>query len=118
MKIGEPILDAPGADPGDGVDHFVNVFGAAEAGTRYLCPCCGYPTLATRGSFDVCAVCDWEDDGQDSHDADRVRGGPNGDLSLAQAIRNFADYRASSRSAKDRVRAPTNEEMSCKRHDV
>jgi hypothetical protein len=38
----------------------------------------------------------WEDDGQDTHDADEVRGGPNGTLSLSQARRNFARTGASS----------------------
>lgn len=49
------------------------------------CPCCGDPTLTTRDDFEICAVCRWQDDGQDDHDADEVRGGPNGDLSLTQA---------------------------------
>ncbi|WHO76586.1 MULTISPECIES: CPCC family cysteine-rich protein [Rhizobium] len=36
-------------------------------------------------------VCFWEDDGQDDHDAELVRGGPNGPLSLVQARLNFAE---------------------------
>ncbi|WP_268249705.1 CPCC family cysteine-rich protein [Streptomyces anandii] len=39
--------------------------------------------------WQICPVCFWEDDGQDDHDADRVRGGPNGRLSLPEARRNF-----------------------------
>jgi hypothetical protein len=42
-------------------------------------------TLNERGGWEICAVCFWEDDGQDDHDADNVRGGPNGALSLTQA---------------------------------
>jgi hypothetical protein len=53
------------------------------------CPCCGYLTLGERGGFEICDVCFWEDDGQDEHDADVVRGGPNGRLSLSDARRNF-----------------------------
>ncbi|KAB8161816.1 hypothetical protein FH609_020235 [Streptomyces sp. 3MP-14] len=34
-------------------------------------------------------MCFWEDDDQDDHDASRVRGGPNGRLSLGQARSNF-----------------------------
>ena len=49
------------------------------------CPCCRCKTLRERGGFDICEVCFWEDDGQDDHDADVVRGGPNGALSLTQA---------------------------------
>lgn len=31
--------------------------------TRYTCPCCGYGTLgAPPGSYEVCAICFWEDD--------------------------------------------------------
>lgn len=55
----------------------------------FACPCCGYLTLGERGGFEICDVCFWEDDGQDEHDADIVRGGPNGGLSLSGARRNF-----------------------------
>ncbi|MGV9885301.1 CPCC family cysteine-rich protein [Streptomyces sp. NPDC003006] len=51
----------------------------------YRCPCCGFITLGERAAFEICDVCYWEDDGQDEHDADEVRGGPNHDLSLRQA---------------------------------
>ncbi|WP_328860442.1 CPCC family cysteine-rich protein [Streptomyces sp. NBC_00306] len=62
--------------------------GKAEA-SSYRCPCCGFLTLDERCSFDICPVCFWEDDGQDDHDADQVRGGPNGRLSLTEARQNF-----------------------------
>jgi hypothetical protein len=62
---------------------FVNVRRHGDA--PYACPCCGYLTLDERGGYEICPVCFWEDDGQDDHDADRVRGGPNGTLSLTQA---------------------------------
>jgi len=42
-----------------------------------------WPTNSARGCF-------WEDDGQDDHDADEVRGGPNYSLSLTQARLNFS----------------------------
>jgi hypothetical protein len=51
----------------------------------YRCPCCGFKTLDGRGTFDICPICDWEDDGQDEEEADRVMGGPNASLSLTQA---------------------------------
>jgi hypothetical protein len=61
---------------------------------KFACPCCGYLTLDSRGDFDICDVCFWEDDGQDDHDADQVRGGPNGRLSLTQARNDFAEVMA------------------------
>lgn len=66
----------------------------------YACPCCGYLTLSSRGQFEMCYVCCWEDDGQDDHNADVVRGGPNGNLSLTQARQNFvAEFGANRRRA-------------------
>jgi hypothetical protein len=61
-------------------------------GVRYTCPCCGYLTLSQRGSFEICELCRWEDDGQDDPHADEVWGGPNGRYSLSEARQNFKDY--------------------------
>ncbi|WHY69480.1 CPCC family cysteine-rich protein [Neobacillus sp. SuZ13] len=55
------------------------------------CPCCGYPTLEERGGFEICILCNWEDDGQDNPYADEVWGGPNGDYSLTEARKNFKE---------------------------
>lgn len=51
---------------------------------RVTCPGCGYPTLSERGVYQVCLVCNWEDEGQDDPDADEIRGGPNRNLSLTE----------------------------------
>jgi hypothetical protein len=59
---------------------------------RFLCPCCYMPTLNERAGFDICPICFWEDDGQDSDDAEVVRGGPNHGYSLAEARSNFATH--------------------------
>jgi hypothetical protein len=56
------------------------------------CPCCGYPTLTQLDHYEICYLCDWEDDGQEDDDADRVRGGPNSDYSLTEARENFKKY--------------------------
>jgi hypothetical protein len=74
------------------------------------CPCCGYPTIDTRGDFEICSLCAWEDDGQDDPGRlgnaatvppDAIAGGPNHDYSLSEARRNFAQnvtsYRPSDR---------------------
>jgi hypothetical protein len=28
----------------------------------FPCPCCGYLTSSGPGSYDICPICDWEDD--------------------------------------------------------
>ncbi len=58
---------------------------APGSGCPLSCPCCGHPTLSERGADERCGECGWYDDGQDDHDSDRVRGGPNGCLSLDDA---------------------------------
>jgi len=70
------------------------------------CPCCRYKTLKERGAFEICPVCYWEDDGQDDKDADVVRGGPNGKLSLAQARANFKKLKAADKKFISKVRDP------------
>ena len=39
------------------------ILAEAKPGLFYRCPCCGFRTLGTRGGFEICAVCFWEDDG-------------------------------------------------------
>jgi hypothetical protein len=56
------------------------------------CPCCNYPTLPERGSYYICPLCFWEDDGQDEPFCEEVWNGPNGDYSLIEARNNFAEY--------------------------
>jgi hypothetical protein len=63
-----------------------------QPGIRYPCPCCGYLTLSERGGYDICELCNWEDDGQDDPHADEVWGGPNGAHSLTEARANFRRY--------------------------
>jgi hypothetical protein len=56
-------------------------------------------------------VCFWEDDGQDDHDADEVRGGPNGTLSLTQARTNFRMFGACEMHFVSKVRGPLLDEQ-------
>ena len=88
-----------------------SIFRPRAEGVVYPCPCCGCRTLSTRGGFEICPVCFWEDDGQDDHDADAVRGGPNHDLSLSQARSNYREFGASDRRDLSHVRPPTAEEL-------
>jgi len=50
----------------------------------FTCPGCGFPTLDERGVYEICDVCNWEDDNQDDESADNILGGPNSNLSLTQ----------------------------------
>jgi hypothetical protein len=79
-------------------------------GGLVACPCCACRTLPTRGDYELCPVCFWEDDGQDDDDADVVRGGPNGLLSLTQARANYAAFGACDRPFLQKVRSPKPEE--------
>lgn len=77
----------------------------------YQCPCCRSWTLPERGGYDICPVCYWEDDGQDEHDAEQVRGGPNSSFSLRDAQANYARFGAMEERFVKYVRAPTPDEM-------
>jgi hypothetical protein len=120
VKIGRPIIDNPYERPDfvdEGHDYLINAFGPDLDDGFYHCPCCEYPTLQTRGAFDICPVCFWEDDGQDSHDADRIRGGPNAMISLTQARENFARFGACELRFADNVRTATPMETEHRRND-
>src|SRR5437870_13916645 len=71
------------------VSGFKNISEPWRSEKTFRCPCCMHKTLHSRGAFEICPVCFWEDDGQDDHDADGVRGGPNSTLSLSDARKNF-----------------------------
>lgn len=58
------------------------------------CPSCGYLTLGSRWSWEICTICFWEDDGQDDAEAEEVWGGPNGIDSLAQYRMQTAKFLA------------------------
>jgi len=88
-----------------------SVHSPGDAVGPFRCPCCGYLTLPERGIFHICEVCFWEDDGQDDHDADVVRGGPNGRLSLTDARRNYRRCGACEERFIDKVRPPRPEEL-------
>ncbi|MEN3539641.1 CPCC family cysteine-rich protein [Microbispora sp. ZYX-F-249] len=80
---------------------------APEGSGPHACPCCGYLTLDSRGWYQICPVCFWEDDGQDDHDADDIRrGGPNYGLSLTQARLNFRQIGACRERVLPYVRPP------------
>ena len=90
---------------------FKNVIEPCGPSPAHRCPCCGFRTLCGRGQFETCPVCYWEDDGQDEHDTDIARGGPNGYLSLREARVSFAKYGACEQRFVPKVRAPLPEEL-------
>jgi hypothetical protein len=75
----------------------------------FRCPCCHHRTLPERG-YDICPVCFWEDDGQDDTDADVIRGGPNGRLSLTEARANYIRIGACDERCLSAVRPPRADE--------
>lgn len=82
---------------------------------RYNCPCCGYPTLEEKGSWDICCLCKWEDDGQDDSQADKVWGGPNHDYSLTEARNNFKKHYIMYRDKRN-ILKQTNKEIHIKKN--
>lgn len=62
-------------------DEYLKVQGI----NKTTCPSCAFPTLSERGAYDICIICGWEDDGQDDWNADKMTGGPNGNMSLLES---------------------------------
>jgi Cysteine-rich CPCC len=91
--------------------RYVDRIAAQPTDLPLRCPCCGCKTLSERGAFDICKVCYWEDDGQDDYDADLVRGGPNGALSLSAARANYREFGACEWRLVAHVRPPRPEEL-------
>lgn len=89
-------------------DVLVKIQEAARLATRkYTCPCCGYKTLDEEppGTYDICAICFWEDDPIQFEDPD-YEGGANG-LSLKTAQKNVLNFGASDQVSLSCVRKPT-----------
>lgn len=60
------------------------------------CPCCDYFAIDGRGCFDICPICNWEDDGLDPENPDHLEGGdggPNG-MTLREGRNVWGNYRA------------------------
>ena len=87
------------------------ILGHVSDGTLYPCPCCGSRTPRERRGFELCPVRWWEEDGQDDADADRFRGGLNGDLSLTGARESFRSCGASDPQFLPNVRAANPDEL-------
>ena len=97
-------------------DEYTARLNARRRDLPLRCPCCGCKTLSKRTAFEICAVCFWEDDGQDDGDADENRGGPNGSLSLAVARANYLRFGACEEKMIENVRPPRPDEFPEHRH--
>jgi hypothetical protein len=69
----------------------------------FACPCCRLATLDAQGANDICPECGWEDDGQGDGEADEVRGGPNGGLSLTAARTAYQEALRASPDRQDSI---------------
>lgn len=78
---------------------------------KYTCPCCGYKTLGEEppGTYDVCGICFWEDDGTQYDDPD-YEGGANVP-SLRQAQNNYLTFGACEKELLEYVRTPNESDI-------
>ncbi|WP_338672681.1 CPCC family cysteine-rich protein [Streptomyces sp. SCSIO 30461] len=75
----------------------------------YPCPCCGHRVLgAMPGSYEICPVCFWEDDGVQFR-WPTMSGGAN-KVSLIEAQRNYQDFGACDQQGRRYVRPPATDE--------
>jgi Cysteine-rich CPCC len=78
------------------------------------CPCCGFLTMREPpGSYVICPICAWEDDGVQYADPS-YEGGANG-ISLTQARENYRSIGAISKSRLSMVRPPLPDELPSQR---
>ncbi|WP_079277523.1 CPCC family cysteine-rich protein [Streptomyces sp. CB03234] len=76
---------------------------------RYPCPCCGHRALGEMpGSYEICPVCFWEDDGVQFR-WPAMSGGANR-VSLIEAQRNYKDFGACDQHGRRYVRPPAEDE--------
>lgn len=56
----------------------------------FTCPCCWFPTIEEKNSFEICFICNWEDDWQDDNNQFEILWWPNWNLSLNDARNNIS----------------------------
>lgn len=76
--------------------------GEGRLSAVHPCPCCGYKTLPRRDHYDLCPVCNWEDEGE----APWAYSGANGET-LVEAQQRFLTQTRPYRLRAGKVRAPT-----------
>src|SRR4029453_12864516 len=76
----------------------------------YPCPCCGYQVFSEPpGSYEICPICFWEDDGVQLAFPD-LAGGAN-KCSLIDAQKNFTNEGACELRFKSNVRVATDSDV-------
>jgi anaerobic ribonucleoside-triphosphate reductase len=73
------------------------------------CLCCGYLTITEIGGYEICPVCDWEDDPVQAEDP--LYGGGANEESLSEARANFLAFGAIAKESISRVRPPKFDEI-------
>ncbi len=83
----------------------------SENDELFPCACCGFLTLSenTHDTFEICPVCNWEDDDV-QYEHPNFRGGANIE-SLNEARENYKQFGASSRERIKNVRGPLPDEI-------
>lgn len=78
---------------------------------RYSCSCCGFLTLPQPppGTYEICEVCFWEDDGVQFDDPDYEGGAIT--VSLRQARDNYREFGVSELRFRANVRPPRLDEQ-------
>jgi hypothetical protein len=78
--------------------------------SKFQCPCCGYYTLIEEppGTYEICTVCDWEDDPVQYDNSD-FRGGAN-EMSLNEVRESYLKIGAKSQEHLGHVRLPLDDE--------
>lgn len=88
-------------------DVLVKIKETARLATKkYTCPCCGYKTLDEEppGTYDICAICFWEDDPIQFEDPNSEGGANRPSLKTAQ--KNYQDFGACEQESLAHVRKP------------
>lgn len=73
---------------------------------KFQCPCCQHFTLDEVGSYDICPVCFWEDDGTTGEHGFSPNGVP-----LTEAQQNYREFGACKKRDKQHVRKPQSDEL-------
>ena len=78
---------------------------------NYPCPCCGFLTISNQppGTFEICPVCDWEDDDVQFYNIE-FKGGANKEC-LEEAKENYKNFKAVSKRFLNDVRPPSPDEI-------